>query len=170
MPYAELFPTLLAKGLIQTRSPPNPTNGSSPWYKADQSCPYHQGAPGHNIENCFPFKIDVQRLLKSGMLSFKDTNPNVQANPLLQHKEASVNLIDQHPNVTQIYDIRQIGENLVKMHAKQAGYGHVPPHNYFTCEICPKNNQGCAVVSYPKICPVNSCLLIHFIQLTIYFF
>ncbi|XP_058724226.1 uncharacterized protein LOC131595775 [Vicia villosa] len=146
MPYAELFPTLLAKGLIQTRSPPNPTNSSSPWYKADQSCPYHQGAPGHNIENCFSFKVDVQRLVKSGMLSFKDTNPNVQANPLPQHKEASVNLIDQHPNVIQIYDIRQIGENLVKMHAKQAGYDHVPPHNYFTCEICPKNNQGCAVV------------------------
>src|SRR4051812_49947453 len=80
------------------------------------------------------------------MLSFKDTNPNVQANPLPQHKEASVNLIDQHPNVIQIYDIRQIGENLVKMHSRQAGYGHVPPHNYFTCEICPKNNQGCAVV------------------------
>src|SRR4051812_35103852 len=108
--------------------------------------PIIRGAPGHNIENCFSFKVDVQRLVKSGMLSFKDTNPNVQANPLPQHKEASVNLTDQHPNVIQIYDIRQIGQNLVKMHAKQAGYGHVPPHNYFTCEICPKNNQGCTVV------------------------
>lgn len=32
------------------------------------------------------------------------------------------------------------------MHARQNGNGHVPPHNYFTYEICPKENQGCAVV------------------------
>src|SRR4051812_48229517 len=37
MPYAELFPTLLAKGLIQIKSPPNPANESSHWFKADQS-------------------------------------------------------------------------------------------------------------------------------------
>src|SRR3954466_5436552 len=49
MPYADLFPTLLAKGLIQTKNPPNLAYESSHWFKADQSCPYHKGAPGHNI-------------------------------------------------------------------------------------------------------------------------
>src|SRR3954467_4364134 len=110
MRYADLFPALLAKGLVQTKNPPTPAYESSHWFKADQSCPYHKGAPGHSIENYFSFKADVQRLVKSGMRSFKDNNPNVQENPLPLHKEASVNLIDQQPNVIQIYDIRQIRE------------------------------------------------------------
>ena len=32
------------------------------------------------------------------------------------------------------------------MHARQSGYSHILPHNYFTCDICPKNNQGCPIV------------------------
>ena len=50
------------------------------------------------------------------------------------------------PGIYHIVDIRLIGENLVRMHAQQSGYGHIPPHNYFTCDICPKNNQGCPIV------------------------
>ncbi|XP_050918894.1 uncharacterized protein LOC127136374 [Lathyrus oleraceus] len=92
MSYAELFPALLAKNHVQTRSPPPVPNDLPYWYKADQFCAYHQGAPGHNIENCFGLKSDVQRLVKSGILSFKDVNPNVQVNPLPQHSLASVNM------------------------------------------------------------------------------
>lgn len=32
------------------------------------------------------------------------------------------------------------------MHAWQSGYRHIPPQDYFACEICPKDNQGCGVV------------------------
>lgn len=54
--------------------------------------------------------------------------------------------MDEHSNIIQMFDIRHIGENLVRMHARQSGYGHIPPHNYFTHEFCPKDNQGCTVV------------------------
>ena len=91
MSYADLFPVLIAKGHIQTRTalavPDNPPY----WYKADQFCAYHQGGQGHNIENCLSFKSDVQRFVRSGVLSFRDTNPNVQTNPLPQHEKALVN-------------------------------------------------------------------------------
>ena len=55
MPYADLFPVLIAKGHIQTRTalavPDNPPH----WYKSDQFCAYHQGGPRHNIENYLSF-------------------------------------------------------------------------------------------------------------------
>ena len=78
-------------------------NNTSPWYKADQLCAYHQGSPGHNIENCFALKADVQRLIKSGILSFKDVNPNVQANPLPQNGAASVNMVHKCPGMFLVY-------------------------------------------------------------------
>ena len=63
MPYAELFPALLAKGHIQNRSPPVLPKDTPFWFKADQFCAYHQGALDHGIENCFSFKADVPRLV-----------------------------------------------------------------------------------------------------------
>ena len=131
MPYAELFLALLAKGHIQTRTPPIPPKDPPYWFKTDQFCAYHQGAPGHGIENCFNFKADVQRLVKNGILSFKDTNPNVQLNPLPQHAKASVNMVYGCPGKYQIFDIRLIGENLVRMHARQSGYGNIAPPQLF---------------------------------------
>ena len=53
MTYTELFPSLIRKNLITTKPPPVAPNSASPWYKADQLCEYHQGSPGHNIENCY---------------------------------------------------------------------------------------------------------------------
>ena len=138
---------LLAKGHIQTRAPPVVLENHPYWYKADQFCAYHQGGSGHNIENCLSFKSDVQRLVKNGVLSFKDTNLNVQTNLLPQHEKASVNLIDDDPgSFYQIHDVCLLGTNLVKKHYKQSGYGHVPPHNYHQCDICSKDNQGCIIV------------------------
>ena len=59
MPYAELFPALLAKGHVQTKTPPVIPDKPPFWFKADQFCAYHQGAPGHNIESCISLKADV---------------------------------------------------------------------------------------------------------------
>lgn len=105
MSYAELFPALLAKNHVQIRSPPPVPKDLPYWYKADQFCAYHQGAPGHSIENYFGLKSDVQRLVKSGILSFKDVNPNVQVNPLPQHGSASINLVYGCPSSFWIYDV-----------------------------------------------------------------
>lgn len=77
MTYTELFPYLVDKKHIQTRPPPPVLEKLLYWYKADQFCAYHQGAPGHNLEDCYGLKSNVQRLIKSGILSFRDVNPNV---------------------------------------------------------------------------------------------
>jgi hypothetical protein len=76
MSYAELFPVLIGKNLVQTRAPPKVPAKLPRWYRSDHFCAFHQGAPGHDIERCFALKAEVQRLIKDNILSFKDQNPN----------------------------------------------------------------------------------------------
>ena len=59
MSYTELFLALIQKNLVQTRAPPQYPNGFPWWYKANATCAFHQGAPGHDIENCYPLKSEV---------------------------------------------------------------------------------------------------------------
>lgn len=64
MTYAELFPDLVQKNLVQTRTPPAVPEELSWWYKPSQHCAFHQGASGYDIENCFSLKDEVRRLMK----------------------------------------------------------------------------------------------------------
>jgi len=67
--YAELLPTLLKENLIQTR-PPLPMPKRFPMgYRAYLSCAFHQGIPGHDIEQCFAFRTVVQKLSQANTLS-----------------------------------------------------------------------------------------------------
>ncbi|KAI5447249.1 hypothetical protein KIW84_014920 [Lathyrus oleraceus] len=85
MSYAELYPSLLERKLVTPREPPAVPANPQWWYKSDQHCVYHSGAPGHNIENCYPLKTKVQDLMRCGILSFEDSGPNVTKNPLPEH-------------------------------------------------------------------------------------
>jgi hypothetical protein len=72
MSYVELYPSLVLKNLIQPRNPPQILKPLSWGYKPELRCAFHQGALGHDIENCYPFKYEVQKLMKNGMVSFED--------------------------------------------------------------------------------------------------
>ena len=85
MSYTELLPELIQKKLAQTRPPPAIPSPLPWYYKADQTCVFHHGAPGHIVENCYPLKTEVQKLEKSGILSFKDVGTNVKDNHLPKH-------------------------------------------------------------------------------------
>ncbi|KAI5397004.1 hypothetical protein KIW84_062998 [Lathyrus oleraceus] len=78
------------------RDPPAIPANPQWWYKPDQHCVYHSGAPGHNVENCFPLKTKVQDLMRCGILSFEDAGPNVTKNPLPEHGK-SVNMVQGCP-------------------------------------------------------------------------
>ncbi len=79
MKYADLLPALLAKNFVQTRPPPPVPAVLPPWYRSDLTCAFHQGAPGHDVERCYPLKKAVQDLVRNKVLSFKNENPNVQS-------------------------------------------------------------------------------------------
>jgi hypothetical protein len=97
MTYAELYPSLVVKNLIQPRNPPQIPEPLPWWFKPDLHCAFHQGAPDHDIENYYPLKYEVQKLFKSCMVSFKDKALNVKANPLPAHGNAYVNMVDGCP-------------------------------------------------------------------------
>jgi hypothetical protein len=85
MLYKDLLPSLLARNLVQLKAPPQVQNPLPHWYRADRTCDFHQGAPGHDIEQCYCLKDEVQKLIQSKDLSFTDLGPNVQVNPLPDH-------------------------------------------------------------------------------------
>src|ERR1044072_8698546 len=56
MTYTELYPSLIERNLVQTRLPPPVPDKLPWWYKAYVSCPFHQGAPGHDLEHYIAVK------------------------------------------------------------------------------------------------------------------
>ncbi|XP_050909412.1 uncharacterized protein LOC127123212 [Lathyrus oleraceus] len=50
------------------------------------------------------------------------------------------------PGSFRIYDVRLLGENLVKKHTRYSKNGFVPPHNYASCKVYSRNSQGCLIV------------------------
>src|ERR1044072_9340290 len=146
MTYTELYPALVERNLVQTRSPP-PVPEKLLWsYKADVSCPFHQGAPGHDLEHCIALKAEVQRLVRSNLISFKNTNPNVQANPLPSHSGHTVNLILRNTDRYLVTDVNLIRGNLVQLHDTYSTMGVFTKHDYAACSICFKDLRGCPTI------------------------
>ncbi|XP_058751635.1 uncharacterized protein LOC131624732, partial [Vicia villosa] len=145
MTYTELYPALIHKKLVQPRSPPPVPEKLPWWYKADATCAFHQNAPGHDLENCWPLKNEVQRLVRSGMLSFRDIGPNVKNNPLPDHEASAVNMVYGCPGKYKIYRVEHIRGSLVEMHATLCEYSHYE-HNHAACRICSVNPRGCYIV------------------------
>ncbi|KAK2382101.1 hypothetical protein QL285_069655 [Trifolium repens] len=77
MLYGQILPRLLYKGLVHLKpldpvSPPYP-----PGFDENARCDYHNGSPGHNVENCRAFKHKVQELIDEKLLTFKEDESNV---------------------------------------------------------------------------------------------
>ncbi|PKI64961.1 hypothetical protein CRG98_014655 [Punica granatum] len=94
-PLSHIYRQLLAGNQIQPISP-GPNFDPS---VQDQSkhCEYHQGAPGHTLDNCWRLWDEIQRRIDSNRLTFNAVRPpNVQANPLPDHRPSlgpSINMI-----------------------------------------------------------------------------
>ena len=84
MSYTELYPAMVQRGLITTRSL-TPLNPLPSGLRSDLHCEFHQGAAGHDLENCYALKTRVQELIKAKILTFKDAGANVIDNLLPGH-------------------------------------------------------------------------------------
>jgi len=92
--YTELLLDLLSNALVaiypmKPLQPPHSKN-----FDVHATCGYHGGAIGHSIEKCLSFKHKVQALVDSGWLKFQENKPNINANPLFGHDNASINAIN----------------------------------------------------------------------------
>lgn len=95
MTYTELYPTLIAENLVQIRQPPAVPKKLPWWYKTEASCAFHQNAPGHSLEDCFSLKVEVQKLMRVGILTFKEVViPSVKINSMPNHASASTSMLD----------------------------------------------------------------------------
>ncbi|KAJ1427424.1 hypothetical protein SESBI_09677 [Sesbania bispinosa] len=90
VPYSDLYDTLLQQHLVTPEVPQPVSNPPPKWYNPAKMCKYHMGAPGHSIEKCWTFKLQVQRLRDAGQLFFeegerKSTGTSIDKDPLLKH-------------------------------------------------------------------------------------
>ncbi len=93
MPLTQLYPILVEKNLI---SPVIPRPYNSPLMRDfDQklTCDFHYGEVGHAVENCRQLRHRVQDLIYHGVLKFEGL-PNITTNPLPNHSEGNVNVIE----------------------------------------------------------------------------
>ncbi|XP_039685658.1 uncharacterized protein [Medicago truncatula] len=141
----ELLPGLLKKNLVQTRTAPPIPEKLPSWYRLDQTCDFHEGGRGHNIETCYAFKSIVQRLINDGKITFTDSAPNVQTNPLPNHGAATVNMIEDCQKTRPILNVQHIRTPLVPLHAKLCKVD-LFEHDHDLCEICLMNSGGCQKV------------------------
>ncbi|PKI71438.1 hypothetical protein CRG98_008175 [Punica granatum] len=87
-PLSHIYRQLLAGDQIRPISP-GPNFDPS---VQDQSkrYEYHQGAPGHTLNNCWRLRDEIQKRIDSNKLTFNAVRPpNVQDNPLPDHRPSS---------------------------------------------------------------------------------
>ena len=70
MKFGDLLPSLLERNLVQLKAPPATPITPPWWYKPEARCAFHQGEPGHDVENCYALKVEVQKIINNGILSF----------------------------------------------------------------------------------------------------
>ncbi|XP_055800430.1 uncharacterized protein LOC129869872 [Solanum dulcamara] len=91
-PYAQLFERLRIAGVLQ------PVEGKLPDpipynFDGNKRCAYHSGIQGHDTEDCYGLKNQVETLIRRGIIKCTPTPPNVNNNPLPNHENREVNMI-----------------------------------------------------------------------------
>ncbi|RDY11708.1 hypothetical protein CR513_03590, partial [Mucuna pruriens] len=88
--YSKLLQHLLRESLIamvhlKPMLPPYPKS-----YNLNAKCDYHVGVVGHSTKRCWALKHKVQDLIDIGWLHFKEDGPNINNNPLQEHRHVPV--------------------------------------------------------------------------------
>ncbi|XP_050897438.1 uncharacterized protein LOC127104294 [Lathyrus oleraceus] len=145
MSYTELYPSLLQKALVVPRPMGHPPDRLPPWYNPNAHCPFHEGAPGHDLEGCYALKHRVRELIESKILSFKDMGLNVKNNPLPPHGNPTVNAIEDASVGVTVDKVDDVKTPLAAFHARLVEAGMINV-NHENCEECATYPKGCQVV------------------------
>ncbi|KAF1865946.1 hypothetical protein Lal_00041727 [Lupinus albus] len=92
--YAELFAHLQTERILAPIAGQTP-NTTAPWYDPNANCDYHSGIIGHSTETCRALKHRIQDLIDSKWLEFKDAVPTITGNPLPNHGNQGINVLEQ---------------------------------------------------------------------------
>ncbi|KAG5631521.1 hypothetical protein H5410_003238 [Solanum commersonii] len=108
-PYTQLFERLRAAGVLQ------PVEGKLPDpiprnFDGSKRCAYHSGVQGHDTEDCYGLKNQIESLIRRGVIKCTPAPPNVNNNPLPNHENREVNM---EPLTVQTYLPRVVVTTLV---------------------------------------------------------
>ena len=73
---------------------PKPVDVNSRFYKPEQRCAYHSNSVGHDTEYCINLKHKIQDLIDQEVVSLQPVAPNVNTNPLPNHRGGNINMIE----------------------------------------------------------------------------
>ncbi|KAH0781406.1 hypothetical protein KY290_001004 [Solanum tuberosum] len=118
-PYAQLFERLRTTGVLQPVEgkilDPIPRN-----FDGNKRCAYHSGIQGHDIEDCYGLKNQIESLIKRGVIKCNPVPPNVNNNPFPNHENREVNMVSlddeyegpDYPNIDEadvmIYSVQPV--------------------------------------------------------------
>ncbi|KAF1898641.1 hypothetical protein Lal_00023648 [Lupinus albus] len=88
-----------------SRTDPNTT---APWYDPNTNCDYHSGIIGHSTETCRALKHRIQDLIDSKLLEFKDTVPTITGNPLPNHGNQGINVLEQDDDMAVVEKVEDM--------------------------------------------------------------
>ncbi|KAH0717187.1 hypothetical protein KY285_013218 [Solanum tuberosum] len=88
LPIAHIFGPQLKKTFTHNYHPIRSLTTLILCFQANERCEYHSGAPGHNTDNCWTFKGEIEKLIDHGVFVVTDDQnaPNVTNNPLSTQK------------------------------------------------------------------------------------
>ena len=87
MPLSRAFQRLVERGLIVPLPPRPPPQPTSPGFRTDLHCAYHQRA-GHDTDSCTSLRHAIQDLIDQGLVDLE--HPGVTTDPLLTHDTRAV--------------------------------------------------------------------------------
>ncbi|KAG5599489.1 hypothetical protein H5410_030859 [Solanum commersonii] len=62
-------------------------------FDRNKRCAYHLGVQGHDIEDCYGLKNQIESLIRRGLTKCTPSPPNVKNNPLPNHENQKVNMV-----------------------------------------------------------------------------
>ncbi|KAF1881733.1 hypothetical protein Lal_00032204 [Lupinus albus] len=105
--YAELFAHLQTERILAPIAGQTP-NTTAPWYDPNANCDYHSGIIGHSTETCRALKHRIQDLIDSKWLEFKDTVPTITGNPLPNHGNQGINVLEQDDDMAVVEKVEDM--------------------------------------------------------------
>ncbi|KAF1862534.1 hypothetical protein Lal_00024436, partial [Lupinus albus] len=105
--YAELFAHLQTERILAPIAGQTP-NTTAPWYDPNANCDYHSGIIGHSTETCRALKHRIQDLIDSKWLEFKDTVPTITGNPLPNHGNQGINVLEQDDDIAVVEKVEDM--------------------------------------------------------------
>ncbi|XP_019426907.1 PREDICTED: uncharacterized protein LOC109335214 [Lupinus angustifolius] len=122
--YAEIFAYLMAGGFITPivgKVPESP----GPWFNPNVTCAYHSRVIGHSIEHCRALKYKVQQLINTKQLVFEENTPDVDRNPLPNHGNQGVNVVEDAPYGLYIWEVHGIKTPMKVIYQEMCRHGMV---------------------------------------------